>query len=258
MPFDSFLRRKTSVLSKIDKSYIGEWDKKIISLCNKINSNKNYYTTSSCSGRVVLMIDQNKKSHNLFLKISHELISFNWLKNNLNKIKNKFDSVRSFGFLPKFGNSKKLKGEHFRETNLFLLKTSGSASGVFDDSRSLSGNFKNSKLQIKNNSGQSKKLKTKLIKLKCEPPILHVVCRNLESASLLLEKAKSSGMKHSGIHCLGRNITLEIHSDDRLEFPIFNKNKILVDDNFLKLVAKESNKKLKKSWKMIENLSEKF
>ena len=184
--FDSFLRRKKSVLSKPDKSYIGEWDKKIISLCNKINNSNNYYTASSCSGRVVLMIIQNKKSHNLFLKISHELISFNWLKNNLNRI-------------------------------------------------------------IKN-----KKLSKLLIKFKCEPPILHVVCRNLESASLLLEKAKISGMKHSGIHCLRRNITLEIHGDDRLEFPIFNKNKILVDDDFLKLAAKESNKKLKKSWKIIK------
>ena len=186
MPFDSFLRRKTSVLSKIDKSFIGKWDEKIIPLCNKINSSPNYYTTSSCAGRIVLMISQNKKSHNLFLKISHELISFNWLKNNLNKIKNK------------------------------------------------------------------------LIKFKCEPTILHVVCRNLESASLLLEKAKSSGMKHSGIHCLRRNITLEIHGDDRLEFPIFNKNKVLVDDDFLKLATKESNEKLKKSWKMIKKLSEKF
>src|SRR3989344_3603522 len=236
MPFDSFLRRKTSVLSKIDKSFIGKWDKKIIPLCNKINSSSNYYTTSSCAGRIVLMISQNKKSHNLFLKISHELISFNWLKNNLNKIKNKFGSVRSFGFLPKFGKLKKNKGR------------------VFDDSRSLSGNFKNSKLQIENNSGQSKKLKAKLIKFKCEPPILHVVCRNLESASLFLEKVKISGMKHSGIHCLRRNIILEIHGDDRLEFPIFSKNRILVSDNFLKLIAKESNKKLKKSWKMIEKL----
>ncbi|MDP2673120.1 MAG: tRNA wybutosine-synthesizing 3 family protein [Nanoarchaeota archaeon] len=180
--FDPFIRRKTSVLSKKDKSSIGKWDERIISLCNKINKSPNYYTTSSCSGRIVLMIDQKEKSHNLFLAISHELISFNWLKNNLNKIKNKF------------------------------------------------------------------------VKFKCEPPILHVVCRDLENASLLLEKAKSSGMKHSGIHCLGRNITLEIHGDDKLEFPIFNKNKILVNDDFLKLIAKESNKKLKKSWKMIDKL----
>lgn len=192
MSFDSFLRRKKSVLSKMDKSSIGKWDKKIIPLCDKINSSENYFTTSSCSGRIVLMIAQEKKSHNLFLVISHNLISFNWLKNNLNKI-------------------------------------------------------------IKNK---------KLIKLKCEPPILHVVCRDLESASSLLEKAKSSGLKHSGIHYLGpkgvssggKNPILEINGDDRLEFPVIYKNKILIDDNFLKLIAKESNKKLKKSWKMIEKL----
>ena len=192
MPFDSFLRRKISILSKKDKSSIGKWDEKIISLCNKINKSDNYYTTSSCSGRIVLMIEQEKKSYNLFLEISHGLISFNWLKNNLNKI-------------------------------------------------------------IKN-----KKLNKLLIKFKCEPPILHVVCRNLESASLFLEKAKSSGMKHSGIHYIGKSIILEINGDDRLEFPIFSKNKILVDDNFLKLIVKESNKKLKNSWKMIEKLENFF
>ena len=189
--FDSFLRRKKSVISKTDKSSIGKLDEKIISLCNKINSSENYYTTSSCSGRVVLMIEQEKKSHNLFLAVSHELISFNWLENNLNKIIKK------------------------------------------------------------------KKLSKLLIKLKCEPPILHVICRDLENASLLLEKAKSSGMKHSGIHYLGKSPILEINGDDRLEFPIIDKNKNLIDDYFLKIIAKESNKKLKKSWKMIKKL-EKF
>ena len=188
MPFDSFQQRKQDILSKPDKSSIGKWDEKIVFLCNKINSLENYYTTSSCSGRVVFMIEQEKKSHNLFLAVSHELISFNWLKNNLNKI-------------------------------------------------------------IKN-----KRLNKLLIKLKCEPLILHVVCKNLENASLLLEKAKSSGMKHSGIHYFGKKIILEITGDDRLEFPISNKNKILVNDNFLKLISGESNKKLKKSWNMIKKL----
>ncbi len=188
MSFDSFLRRKKSILSKSDKSSIGEWDKKIVSLCNKINNSNNYYTTSSCSGRIVLMVAQEKKSHNLFLAVSHELISFNWLKNQLNKI-------------------------------------------------------------IKN-----KKLNKLLVKFKCEPPILHIVCRNLETTSLLLEKAKSSGMKHSGIHYLGKNPILEINGDDRFEFPMIDKSKILVDESFLKLIAKKSNAKLKKSWKMIKKL----
>lgn len=178
---DTFLQRKKSILSKLDKSSIGKWDKKIISLCNKINKSENYYTTSSCAGRVVLMIDQEKKESNLFLAVSHDLISFNWLKDNLNKIKNKS------------------------------------------------------------------------VKFKCEPVILHVVCKDLQNASKLLEKAKKSGLKHSGINALGKNIILELNGSDKLEFPII-KNKILVNDFFLKLIVKQSNEKLKKSWKNIEKL----
>ena len=176
-----FIQRKKAILSKLDKSSIGEWDEKIVELCHKLNRSNNYYTTSSCSGRIVLMIDQEKKSPGLFLAVSHDLISFDWLKKNLEKIENK------------------------------------------------------------------------VVKFKCEPPILHVACKDLENASKLLEKAKKSGLKHSGINALGKNIILELNGSDKLEFPII-KSKILVDDNFLKLIVKQSNEKLKKSWKNILRL----
>ena len=94
MNADSFPQRKTSILSKIDKSHIGKWDEKIISLCNKINKLENYYTTSSCSGRILLMIEQEKKFHDLFLAVSHELISFDWLKK-CQEIGEKFNLVDS-------------------------------------------------------------------------------------------------------------------------------------------------------------------
>ena len=94
---DAFNQRKKSVLSKLDKSSIGEWDKKIVELCHKLNRSNDYYTTSSCSGRVVLMIDQEKKSPNLFLSVSHDLISFDWLKKSLEKIKNKRSEERRVG-----------------------------------------------------------------------------------------------------------------------------------------------------------------
>jgi len=76
MSRDRFLQRKTAVLSKLDKSSIGGWDKKIKKLCEKINSLDDFYTTSSCSGRVILMIQQDKKGKDLFLKTWHEKISF--------------------------------------------------------------------------------------------------------------------------------------------------------------------------------------
>ncbi len=89
MPKDIFLQRKSAVLSKSDKSSAGKWDKKIIPLCRKINKSKDFCTTSSCSGRIVLMLDKERKSPNLFLKIWHDLISFSELKDSLDRIFNK-------------------------------------------------------------------------------------------------------------------------------------------------------------------------
>ncbi|MFH1503408.1 MAG: tRNA wybutosine-synthesizing 3 family protein [Candidatus Diapherotrites archaeon] len=185
MQKDFFSQRKFAVLSKLDKSFIGEWDKKIIPICEKINSKEEFYTTSSCAGRIVLMLDKEKKSPDLFLKVWHDRISFNELKKSLKEI-----------------------------------------------------------------SGKN------LVKFKFEPPILHIACRDLESASRLLEKAKSIGWRRSGINALGKNIVLELNSTERLEFPILDNGKVLVEDNFLKLIIKQANEKLKKGWRKIEKLRE--
>lgn len=87
----SFIQRKKDVLSKKDKSSIGEWDKPIINLCNKINSFEEYYTTSSCSGRALLMIDKEKKQEGLFLKVYHDVFSFDEFKDAINEVKDNFN-----------------------------------------------------------------------------------------------------------------------------------------------------------------------
>lgn len=84
---DNFIQRKKSVLSKLDKSSIGSWDNKIKDLCDKINDSNDFYTTSSCSGRIVLMVSQDKKAENLFLKVWHDKVSFSELKNELEKVR---------------------------------------------------------------------------------------------------------------------------------------------------------------------------
>lgn len=85
MPTNNFLKRKKATLSKLDKSSRGCWDEKIMKLCQKINSLENYYTTSSCSRRIVLIVDNVKKAPGLFVKVWHELISFEELKKSLEK-----------------------------------------------------------------------------------------------------------------------------------------------------------------------------
>ncbi|MBR9702001.1 hypothetical protein GOV13_03695 [Candidatus Pacearchaeota archaeon] len=89
---NNFSQRKQSILSKEDKSSRGKWDEKIVKLCDKINSFEEYYTTSSCSGRVVIMIDQDKKESDLFLKVWHDLISLSQLREELKEIDK--DSVK--------------------------------------------------------------------------------------------------------------------------------------------------------------------
>jgi len=91
---DSFQQRKKDILSRKDKSSIGEWDKKIFKLCNKINSLENFYTTSSCSGRIILMLDENKKSFGLFLKNYHDKVSFGKLKKDLKEIIKKNKKIK--------------------------------------------------------------------------------------------------------------------------------------------------------------------
>jgi len=184
---DSFLQRKTAVLSKLDKSSIGKWDKKIIPLCNNINKKENFYTTSSCSGRIMLMIDQEKKGEDLFLFVSHDKVTFKQLKEELNKLINN------------------------KKTN-------------------------------------------QKIKFKLEPCILHIACKNIEDTKILFEKGKDAGFKRLGIIGTSHNFTFELNSTEKLEFPIMEKEKILIDDNFLKLIVEDANKKLEKSWLKINKL----
>jgi tRNA wybutosine-synthesizing protein 3 len=185
---NSFQQRKQDVLSKLDKSSIGKWDEKIISLCNKINSLENYYTTSSCSGRILLMVDQEKKGENLFLFVSHDKVSF-----------------------------KKLK----EELNLALKKN-------------------------------------KKIKFKLEPCIIHIACETLEDAKKLFEIGKNAGWKRLGIIGTRNGFTFELNSTEKLEFPIIQNKKILVDDVFLKIAVDEANRKLEKSWLRIKKLEREF
>jgi len=74
MQQDNFLQRKNDLLNKKDKSSIGKWDEKIATLCEVINKKDNYYTTSSCSGRIVVMVDQEKKGSGLFEFVSHDIV----------------------------------------------------------------------------------------------------------------------------------------------------------------------------------------
>ena len=179
-----FARRKADCLSKDDKSSIGSWDKHILALCERINKKVNFYTLSSCSGRIVLLKNLDKKQPGMFILRTHEKIKFDEL----------FKALK--------------QAEKIRETLIF----------------------------------------------KQEPPILHVCCADIESAENLLNKSRGSGWKNSGIMSTRGRIVLELRSTEYLALPIMEKGKLLVNEEFLKILVREGNARIGKGWEKIQKL----
>jgi tRNA wybutosine-synthesizing protein 3 len=85
----SFDLDKKNALTKIDKSKKGEIDKPIKKLVDIINKKQDYYTSSSCSGRIILFSKpkSGKKQDTKWLFVSHEKANFSQLKKQINPTK---------------------------------------------------------------------------------------------------------------------------------------------------------------------------
>jgi len=181
-----FDQQKKDCLNRIDKSIKKSIDKDIKPLINLINDLNDYYTTSSCSGRI-LLIDKktNKKQDTKFVFVEHKKTNFKTIKNSIKNTKN----------------------------NIWL---------------------------------------------KQESIILHVCCRNIETAEKLLKIVRDTGIKRAGIINLNKRIIIEIIGTESMETIITNKGKMLVDDNYLKILIKEVNKKLERNNKKISEFYNKI
>lgn len=173
-------------LGKGDKSSIHSIDEPIVKLCEKINSSDDYFTTSSCSGRIVLIRDEVKKMPGLFLFRSHDKISFGELRKELDKLV-----------------SEKIEG-----TVLF----------------------------------------------KQEPCLIVVSCVDAESQWKLFSAARNNGWKKSGILSIDKKRLVELMSSENISFPVYADGKVLVDDDFLKVVLEKANGNLEKCWGKIDRL----
>lgn len=80
-----FQVEKKQALHRKDKSRKGKLDEDIRPIIDLINSNKNYYTTSSCSGRILLIkIPHEAKKHECeWLFVSHKYITVNDIKEHI-------------------------------------------------------------------------------------------------------------------------------------------------------------------------------
>lgn len=83
---NKFNQRKEAILSKEDKSSKGSWDSRIIDLCEKINNLEDCYTTSSCSGKCVILEEKKGKDGSYYSWSSHDLLDFEELKGVVRKL----------------------------------------------------------------------------------------------------------------------------------------------------------------------------
>jgi len=95
-----------------------------------------------------------------------------------------------------------------------------------------------------------------LIWLRYEPFILHVCCKDLDTANLLVEEARKL-FKKSSILTVSKKIIVEVSGSDKIEMPYYlDGNKLFSgDENWLKNLI---NKKMSNNWQKIEKLIKKI
>lgn len=162
----------------------GEVDNLIVPIIKYLNSLDEYYTTSSCAGRISIFHDVGIKKDNDWLGKWHHEVKFEDIKSSLKKI-------------PKKG----------------------------------------------------------IVWFMYEPAIFHIVSRNLDSAIKIVNLARNSGFKKIGIQsCKPERYLVEICSTERIDAPLIEKGKILVDDSYIEHLVKIADKKFHNGWKRLKRL----
>jgi tRNA wybutosine-synthesizing protein 3 len=180
--FDLQKRLCLDKLYKPDKSRKGDVDKPIISMIDYINSLNDYYTTSSCSGRIYLLTEADKKPDVKWLYVSHEKVA----------VKRIIDVLKE---LPK-----------------------------------------------------------QRVWLRQENMILHVACRTIDDANKMLKIARDIGFRRSGIIADSNIIIVEICSTEKMDLPVADKGKLLVNKKYVKFIVKIANEKFLKGREKLKKL----
>ena len=92
-----------------------------------------------------------------------------------------------------------------------------------------------------------------------QPVILHIACENINSAKKFLNTARDIGFRRSGIISIGKSkIIMELISTEKIETIISKNGKLLINQDYFKILIKEGNKKLEKTWEKIKKLHNKL
>lgn len=178
-----FDNHKLQHLSRDDKSGKGSVDKPILPIVRILNQHQDYYTTSSCSGRIGVLSEEGKKGDVKWHLKAHHTVDVKEVMNCVQKI-----------------NEDKV---WFREESM----------------------------------------------------ILHVCCRDLDSAKKLMKAAHSAGLKHSGIISIGNRIVVEIMGNEFMNLPLLMKD---LSSDYIEEITEQANKKLASNFNRLKRFREKL
>ena len=162
----------------------GKADSRMKPVCRFLNNLENYYTSSSCSGRILLL------------------------------------SVESIG-------EKQPKAFHRKWHRKVKIKE------VLD--------------------ALQEKTKEKEIWFKLDPFILHVGCRDLDSARKILKCMRLAGIKRGGIILAQtEKFLIELQGTHAMALPLKSHGKKLVEENYVGFLVKKANSKLSENYERLK------
>lgn len=94
-----------------------------------------------------------------------------------------------------------------------------------------------------------------LISFKFEPLIIHVMCRTLQAARSLHHLTSESGFRNSGITIGKKKITVAIRNTILLDVPLALSGKLLVNEDYIKVLVQLANEKFAENKNRIDRLT---
>ncbi|MBN1159860.1 MAG: hypothetical protein JXA43_01320 [Candidatus Diapherotrites archaeon] len=187
MEWETVKRRNRATLIKEEKE--GKVDEILIKFLKKMNSKKDFGTSSSCAGRIMLIDipDDGKKNKTVRPAVWH------------------------------------------REVNI-------------DEFWNVLENYSGNELWFKQ-----------------EPYILHIVCKDVDSAQKILKLKAKRGMKRGGIFVINKErVMIELEGTKKMEFPVKKKNKMLITKESAEFMLQKANKKLSSNYKELDEIMKMF
>ncbi|MCD4739749.1 hypothetical protein K8R43_01000 [archaeon] len=105
---------------------------------------------------------------------------------------------------------------------------------------------------------QLNKAKGEFIWLKNDSLILHISCKNIETATKFLRVKANAGLKRGGVFSIApERIQIELEGTYKLGLPV-KKKEILIDESYFRLIIEEANKRMEKTAESWERFTQEF